>query len=140
MMENSSLHKTLENIEKEAEQDFTLLLSTSPAFFSTAELLEMRGRVRERQDIFTRLQKTNLWFGAIAPSWLLAGFIFGALGWITLATGAFLLFPISILFFLSGVFLLRTWLGTRGNLEHISLLIEMELGRRQQKSGKRDLQ
>lgn len=133
-MDNSSLYKALDSIEKEAGQDFNLLLSTGPAFFSTAELLEMRGRLLERQSLSSRLQKLNLWLAAIAPSWLVAGFIFAALGWITIALAAFLLFPLTLAISLAGIFLLRNWFGTKGNQEHIGLLIEMELSRRQKKS------
>jgi hypothetical protein len=133
-MDDSSLYKALESIEKEAGQDFNLLLSTGPAYFSTAELLEMRGRLMERQQLFSRFQQSNLWLAALAPSWLVAGFLFGVLGWITPALAAFLLFPLTLAVFLAGLILMRKWFGSKGNLEHIGLLIEMELSRRQKKS------
>lgn len=133
-MDNSSLYKALESIEKEAGQDFNLLLSTGPAYFSTAELLEMRGRLMERQQLFYRFQKSNLWLAALAPCWLVVGFIFGVFGWITPALAAFLLFPLTLAMFLAGLILARSWFGAKGNMEHIGLLIEMELSRRQKKS------
>lgn len=133
-MDDSSLYKALESIEKEAGQDFNLLLSTGPAYFSTAELLEMRGRLMERQQLFSRFQKSNLWLAALAPSWLVVGFTFGVFGWLTLALAAFLLFPLTLAVFLAGLLFMRSWFGAKGNLEHIGLLIEMELSRRQKKS------
>ncbi|MBK8491142.1 MAG: hypothetical protein IPL49_09710 [Saprospirales bacterium] len=119
-------------MEREAEEDFSLLLSTGPVFFSTAQLLEMYGRVLEREVLFHRLRRAIVWAGALSPSWILVGFIFGLMGWIPLASVAFVLFPVSLLFFLGGAFLLQSWLGTRGSLEHMRLLLEMELSRRKE--------
>ena len=135
-MDNTHLHKLLESIEREAEQDFTLLLSTDPTFFSTAQLLEMRGRVLEREALFHNFRRVLVWAGALSPSWILLGFIFGLLGWIPLASVSFVLFPVSFFLFLGGSFLLQNWLGTRGSLEHMRLLLEMELSRRKERSEK----
>ncbi|MCB9283751.1 MAG: hypothetical protein H6563_06710 [Lewinellaceae bacterium] len=131
-MENTHLKKILENIEREAEQDFSLLLSTGPTFFSTSQLLELRGRVLEREALFHRLHGAILWVGALSPCWIALGFIVGSLGWITLAAFVLGLFPLSFLLFLTGAFLLRSWLGTKGDLEHLRLLVEMELSRRRE--------
>ena len=135
-MDNTHLHKILSNIEREAEQDFSLLLSTGPTFFATSQLIELRGRVLEREALFIRLHRANLWVGALSPSWIVVGFILGLMGWIPLAALAFGLFPLSFVLFLAVSFLLKNWLGTRDSLEHMRLLVEMELSRRREHAEK----
>jgi hypothetical protein len=129
-MDNAALNKALENIEREAEQDFNLLLATGPAFFSTAQLLELRGKLSERLVFFRRMHRLTLWVGATAPSWIPLGFLFGLLGWIPLAMIMFLFFPVHFTIFLGCVFLQKAWLGPGGELEQVALMVDMELARR----------
>jgi hypothetical protein len=129
-MSNQSIDKILDSIEKEASQGFDFLLSTGPEFFSTAELLEMRGRWKEKRELFRRLHAANIVLGASSPAWIVLGFIFGALGWQTPALLSLLCFPVLFLLFLGGAFFIRNHFKGRGYLDHVGQLIEGELARR----------
>ena len=124
------IDRLLEGLEKSAENDFDLLESAGAEYFSTIELLEMRGRCREQRRIYTKIHKAVLLVGAGAPSWIVFGFVFGILGFQVAATFSLLLFPISFFLFLVGGLFLRSQFRSRGYLEHISHLIEWELSRR----------
>ncbi|MBR9922118.1 MAG: hypothetical protein GYB31_14865 [Bacteroidetes bacterium] len=130
IMDNRMLNRYLEGLEKSAENDFNLLESAGAEYFSTAELLEMRGRCREKRRLFAKLHKVVLLTGAGSPVWIVGGFVCATLGLEFAAMFSLLLFPISFLLFVAGGLFLRNHFRSKGYMEHISHLIEWELSRR----------
>lgn len=113
------------------ETDEAQLHELGPAVFTTAKLLEMKGRFRERLDQFdfwqARLMKAALW----SPAFLLTG---AALLWLHLVKIGWLLlsmFPAILLTAMAGVFLLAQHFGGRRNIECCLEDIESELKDRQ---------
>jgi hypothetical protein len=129
-MDNQSIQEFLDNLEKEPDKGLDFLISTGPEFFSTSELMEFRGSIREKYLLHGRLHRANLIIGASAPSWLVLGALCGVLGAIQLATLLLLLFPIAFLLFLGGLVFLRRHFHSRGYLSHAGNLVEQELARR----------
>lgn len=129
-MDNRSMDRFLEGLEKSAENDFELLESTGAEFFGTAELLEMRGRCREQRRLFNKIHKVVLLIGAGSPAWIVLGFVFGTLGFQKVAVLSLMAFPISFLLFIGGAIFLKKHFRSRGYLDHVSHMIEWELSRR----------
>jgi len=129
-MNDPQLDKLLSGIEAKSKDDFAMLEECGAEYFSTADLLEMRGRWKEQTRIFTKLHKANIILGASAPAWLVLAAIFGICGLSKAATFAILLFPIVLFIFIVGTFFLRLQFRSKGYLEFIGREIDYELGRR----------
>jgi len=132
-----------------SEKDFDLLadrlangLSTEeqqlddlgPAFFTTAKLIEMKGRYRERLDQFDfwqgRLMKAAVWSPVFVP-------VGGLLLWLGVVRGGWVLvtmFPALLIVALAGVYLMVKKFGGRQNIEARLDAVEAELNQRQKES------
>ena len=129
-MNDPQLNKLLSGIEAKSKDDFTMLEECGAEYFSTADLLEMRGRWKEQTRIFTKLHKANIILGASAPIWLVLGAIFGICGQVKGATTCIFMFPIVFFVFILGAFFLKRQFKGKGHLEFIGREINYELGRR----------
>ncbi|MEM1218663.1 MAG: hypothetical protein AAGH79_07115 [Bacteroidota bacterium] len=136
-MDNRAINNLLSKLEKESNNEFGLLESTGPDFFSTPSLLELRGQWKERMRLFQVLHRLTISIGASSPAWLVLGAIFGILGLQLPATICLLMFPISFLIFLISTFAIRSYFRGKGHLEMMGRMIENELIRRQDKLARR---
>lgn len=136
-MKRRSIHKLLENFEKEAADEFKLLDATGPEFFSTHTLIELHGRCRERLALYQVIHKVGIIVGASSPIWLMVGCVFGALGWYFLATLSLLFFPLSLLLFGGLMLLLHLFYGGKDQLEAKKAQVRLELQRRQEEVARR---
>ena len=130
-MDNHSIHNFLNDLEEESRDDFGFLESTGAKFFTTGELMELRGRSRERIHFYRQWHRANIILGASSPAWIILGFIFGILGLQGAAKLSLLLFPICVLLFVGGALYLKRQFRSIGYQEHIARLIETELMERQ---------
>jgi len=129
-MNDPQLNELLSDIEAKSKDDFTMLEDCGAEYFSTSDLLELRGRWKEQTRIFTKLHKANIILGASAPIWLVLAAVFGICGFVKAATTAIFMFPIVLFIFMLGAFFLRSQFRTKGYLEFIGREINYELGRR----------
>jgi hypothetical protein len=129
-MNDPQLDKLLSGIEAKSKDDFAMLEECGAEYFSTTDLLEMRGRWKEQTRIFTKLHKANIILGASAPAWLVLAAICGISGFEKTATSAIFMFPIVLLIFILGAFFLHSQFQGKTYLEFIGREIEYELGRR----------
>ena len=129
-MNDPQLNKLLSGIEAKSKDDFAMLEECGAEFFSTADLLELRGRWKEQTRMFIKLHKANIILGASAPSWLVLAAVFGINGFVKAATTAIFVFPLVLFVFLIGAFFLRAQYRSKGYLEFIGREIDYELGRR----------
>lgn len=120
----------LERLEREANDDFSLLAELGPEHFGAEHLLELRQRMQWRMAQFDRRRKLNLTLGATAAGWMLLGVAAMLLGWPLLGQLAFAVMGLSILGFLAGVWWLKWKYESRGELEYTLMTIEEELRRR----------
>ncbi|MCB0519860.1 MAG: hypothetical protein H6577_11590 [Lewinellaceae bacterium] len=113
------------------ESDEVQLHELGASVFTTAKLIELKGRFQERLDQFDfwqgRLMKAAMW----SPAFLLAGavliwFRVPRIGWLLLT-----MFPTLLIITLAGVFLVAQHFGGRRNLECYLEDIETELKGRQ---------
>lgn len=136
-MKHQNIDDYLKKLETEASNEFELLDATGPEFFSTSELLELRGRWKERMAFFTVAHRGSILLGASSPAWILLGFAFGAMGLQTPATLCLLFFPVFFISFVAASVAIKLYFGSRGQLEYFGRIIDIELNRRQNEQRKR---
>ena len=129
-MNDPQLDKLLSGIEAKSKDDFAMLEECGAEFFSTSDLLELRGCWKEQTRMFTKLHKANIILGASAPVWLVIAAILGVSGFTKAASSALFVFPIVLLVFMIAAFFLRAQYRSKGYLEFIGREIDYELGRR----------
>lgn len=136
-MDNRAINNLLSKLEKESNNEFGLLESTGPDYFSTSSLLELRGQWKERMRLFQVFHRLTILVGASSPAWIVLGAILGLLGLQLAATISLLMFPISFILFLASTFAIRAYFKGKGHLEMMGRMIENELIRRQDKLARR---
>ncbi len=129
-MNDPQLDKLLSGIEAKSRDDFAMLEDCGAEYFSTSDLLELRGRWKEQTRLFIKLQKANIILGASAPAWLVLAALFGINGFVKSATLAIFMFPIILFIFLIASFFIRSQFRSKAYLEFIGKEIEYELGQR----------
>lgn len=105
-----------------------------PAVFTTAKLIEMKGRYRERLSQFDfwqgRLMKAAMWSPVFVP---LGGFLLWAgivrAGWVLVT-----MFPVVLMVALAGIFLMVQQFGGRQSIEARLVAVEAELRARQKEA------
>lgn len=136
MLFRKSDESSLDRLEREANDDFSLLAELGPEDFGVEHLVELRDRMQWRLARFDRWRRFNLLIGATAGGWLLLGGLAAVAGEGLLARLAFGVMLLSILAFLAGVWLLKIKFESRGELEYTLRTIEDELRRRAAKLGR----
>lgn len=101
-----------------------------PGIFTTAQLIELRGRFEERLDNFDFFQKKFINIAIWSPLTLLLGGGVYALGMVRLGMLLIIAFPVILFTCLVGVFLIYQNFGSRGRMEHWLELVEGELKKR----------
>jgi hypothetical protein len=132
----SNLEKLLMNMETKAEDELSFLLSTGPEYFTTAQLIRLKGQWEVKNRLFHQLHRIILRIGALAPAWLLLWLICSGLKIPYLGLLFLFFFPFSLLTFLGGMVLLRYLFSGKGHLDLVGKLIQEELGKRRRSAGK----
>lgn len=120
----------LKHLEKKAADELALLESTGAEFFSTADLLRLRGQWEIKNLLFRQLQRLLIYIAAGAPGWLLFWGLFDFLGWTWLALVFLALTPVSYLVFFAGLLFMRYFFRGKGHLEKVGEMIVVELRKR----------
>lgn len=135
-MSEKNLNETLTDMESNAEDELSFLLSTGAEYFSTAQLLRLKGQWEVKNYYFHRLHKTWIRMAALAPIWLCIWLLFDLLGLKILGLFFLFLFPFSLVSFFVGMFLLHRLFPGKGHLDSVGAMIQEELRKRKEK-GKR---
>ncbi len=117
----------LEQLEKEANDDFLLLESVGPGEFSTEHLLELRDAARLRLRDYDRRNRINVAIGLLIFGWVMAFFYAYAYNNVWLAIAAVVGLIFSLVACIAGIFLLVRMYRSRLDLEHTLRKIESEL-------------
>ena len=133
-MPDRSIKGILDLFEKQAEDELNLLSDTGPEFFSTAELIRLRGQWEVKSALFYFFQKVLLQIVVISPIWMVLAMLGFWLKWSVLASIFVLLFPISFLVYFVGLWWMQKVFRGRGHLDEVGRKIALELAarRRQQ--------
>ena len=129
-MPDRSITGILELFERQAEDELNLLSETGPEFFTTPQLLRLRGQWEVKSALFQLFQRIMMQVVAISPLWMILALLLFWLKWIILALALALLFPLSFVFYFFGLWLMQKVFRGRGHLEAVGEGINVELDRR----------
>lgn len=136
-MPDRSITGILELFERQAEDELNLLSETGPEFFTTPQLLRLRGQWEVKSALFQLFQRIMMQVVAISPLWMILALLLFWLKWIILALALALLFPLSFVFYFFGLWLMQKVFRGRGHLEAVGEGINVELDRRRGERGNR---
>jgi len=117
----------LDELEKEANDDFLLLESVGAAEFSTAHLRELHEQAQQRLQDYDRRNRINVMIGLLVFGWIGAFFYAYAYNNVWLAIGALFGLIFSLIACIAGIFLLVRQYKSRYDIEHSLRLIQAEL-------------
>ena len=124
------LDQVLSHLEDGAEDELALLESTGPAFYSTGDLLRLRGQWEIKNQLFRTYNRLLLGTVAISPIWIGLYFLADLLGWRYLSLLFLALFPLSFVIFFAGLLFMRRYFRGKGHLDNVGEMIVTELRRR----------
>lgn len=130
MNKEPSIHHVLEQIERDAQDEFDQLADIGAELFPTAELLRLHGKWEEAYQTYLQLNKILLILGGLSPLWVILSFPVGLLGYLHLAYFIMGLFPATFILFAIGTYLLNRKYKSRNYLEFVGSLITGELRKR----------
>lgn len=117
-------------LEKKSEDELSYLESVGAEFFSTAQLIRLKGQWEVKNLLFDRAQFLLVRIAGISPLWLVLWFVFEQVGWNKLSLFSLSLFPLSFFIFFGGLILMRIYFKGNGHLEFVGALIDLELWKR----------
>ncbi len=126
-MPNRNLNQLLREIEESVDDELTYLSETGPAFFSTPQLIRLKGQWESRNQLFHKIQKLLIRVAAFSPTWLLMWLACYLIDLPTLATVALALFPFNLFLFAAGLLLIRYLFPGTGHSDMMGELIRSEL-------------
>ncbi len=129
-MNNFFLQRHLTRIEREGNDDLSLILEFGPQDFPTHELHHLLRQVRTQSAIATRIQHYLFVVGAGISLWIGASFLSAALGYLALGYLFLAMIPASCLLLIAGHFYLRIKYRTHRHAPAIANIIQQELERR----------
>ena len=120
----------LDQLEREANDEFLLLESVGATEFSTEHLLELRHEALVRLNDYDRRNRINMMIALTVLGWVIAFFFAYTYNNIWLAIGAIMGLILSLVACIAGVFLLVRQYKSRADLEISLNMILSELARR----------
>lgn len=132
-MAEHNLNKTLTDMESNAEDELSFLFSTGAEYFTTAQLIRLKGQWEVKNYYFHRLHKTWIRMAALAPVWLCVWLLFDLVGLPVLGLIFLFFFPFSLVSFFVGMFLMRWLFPGKGHLDMVGDMIQEELIKRKVK-------
>lgn len=129
-MPDRSIRGILELFERQAEDELNLLSDTGPEYFTTSQLLRLRGQWEVKNALFQFFQQIMMLVVAVSPIWIVLALLLFWLKWIVLALAIVLLFPLSFVFYFLGLWFMQKVFRGRGHLEGVWEVIGEELERR----------
>lgn len=119
-----------ERLEREANDDFSMLEEVGPTYFTAEHLQDMREVVCTRLLQFDKLNRLNMWLGGSSALWIAGIFLGLAFDQRIMAVAFCIGLVISLSAFVTGNVLLKLRFDSRGSLEYTLGVIEEELRRR----------
>lgn len=117
----------LRRLEKQASDELSYLEAIGASYFSTAQLLRLQGHWEIKNRLFWQFQRLLVWVAATAPGWLFLWFVFDLLQWKWLSLLSLTLCPLSFIVFFAGLAFMYKFFKSRGHLESVGIMIELEL-------------
>lgn len=129
-MASRDLDQMLQHLEDHAENELSFLADTGAEYFSTAQLIRLKGQWQVKFQLFEQLNRILVRIIATSPIWLILWMAASALQMTILGLCFLLLFPFSFLLFFCGQFFLRFAFKGNGHQENVGDMIDRELEKR----------
>ena len=127
----------IKHLEDNASDELAHLESVGPEFFTTEQLLRLRGQWEVKNHLFRAFQQLVVRIAAISPVWVAGYFLFTLLKLRYLALLSLALFPLSFVVFFAGLAFIFKYFKGKGHLDRGGEMIAEELNRRKE-AGKRE--
>lgn len=122
----------LSQLERSATDELSYLESVGAEYFSTAQLIRLKGQWEVKNRLFDQVQRLLLRIVAVSPLWIGAWLLFSFLQWTYVALLCLALFPLSFVVFGFGLYWMRCFFKNRGHLDTVGDMIDAELRKRRQ--------
>lgn len=120
-------------MESNAEDELSFLFSTGAEYFTTAQLIRLKGQWEVKNAYYRQLQKAWIRLAALAPIWLCVWLILDLAGLPILGLIFLFFFPFSLISFFVGMFFMRWLFPGKGHLDMVGDMIQEELMKRKEK-------
>lgn len=125
-----SVDNLFKKLERQVAEDLDLLAATDASFFTTADLVRLKGRWELKFELFNKVQSKLILLITCSPFWLVMSFFAGMMGLVRLATFSLMMFPTSFVIFLLGLLTMKYYFKSKGYLELVGSMIHDELKKR----------
>ncbi|MDX1942590.1 MAG: hypothetical protein SFU99_18640 [Saprospiraceae bacterium] len=120
----------LRYLEKATSDELSYMESVGTKYFTTADLIRLKGQWEIKNQLFTRLQGLLVRIALFSPIWLLSWFLFSRLGIDFLALLSLVFFPFSLVVCFWGLHMVNRIFKNKGHLAFVGDMIDLELHRR----------
>ncbi|MCB0580552.1 MAG: hypothetical protein KDD10_14730 [Phaeodactylibacter sp.] len=122
----------LRHLEDNASDELSHLESVGAEFFTTEQLLRLRGQWEVKNYLFKAFLKLVVRIVAISPVWIGGYYLFAFFNLRYLALLSLALFPLSFVVFFGGLVFIYSYFGGKGHLDRVGEMIAGELNRRKE--------
>lgn len=129
-MRSRNADSILKHLEKTSSDELAYLESVGAEYFSTTQLIRLKGQWEIKRQLFWQFQKALIRIAASAPLWMMLWFAFDLLHWKGLSLLCLALCPLSFFIFFAGLLFMRKFFKSKGHLETVGEMIDNELLRR----------
>ena len=120
----------IKHLEDNASDELAHLESVGAEFFTTEQLLRLRGQWEVKNYLFKVFQQLVVRIVAISPVWVGGYYLFAFLKLKYLALLSLALFPLSFVVFFAGLAFIYSYFKGKGHLDRVGEMIAEELNRR----------
>ncbi|MBK7871198.1 MAG: hypothetical protein IPJ74_11220 [Saprospiraceae bacterium] len=120
----------LRYLEKTTSDELSYLESVGTKYFTTADLIRLKGQWEIRNQLSTQLQGLLVRIALFSPVWLVAWFLFSKVNLDFLALLSLVFFPFSLIVCFWGLHLVKRNFKGNGHLAFVGDMIDLELHRR----------
>ena len=120
----------IKHLEDHASDELAHLESVGAEFFTTEQLLRLRGQWEVKNHLFKAFQKLVVRIVAISPLWIAGYYLFAFLKLKYLALLSLALFPLSFVVFFGGLAFIYSYFRGKGHLDRVGEMISEELTKR----------
>ena len=120
----------IKHLEDNASDELAYLESVGAEFFTTEQLLRLRGQWEVKNYLFKVFQQLVVRIVAISPVWIGGYYLLAFLKLKYLALLSLALFPLSFVVFFAGLAFIYSYFKGKGHLDRVGEMIAEELNRR----------
>ena len=134
-----NIDRLVGHLEENATDELAQLASLGAEYYSTEQLLRLRGQWEIKNQLFHLFQRVFIRIVAFSPIWLVLWWGCGLLKLKGLSLFFLSLFPLSFMIFFVGLWFMLTFFKGKGHLDRVGEMIAQELTKRKQQKNSPNL-